>query len=190
MSLESAVSCVDRALASNPNCSAGLVAQKRVIGIPKGPSAGPEILAILHVDDPCFGCWYGHVLSHPQANGRFVSLIVWSSVFINAPTVPLLFQRFHYWIKDRLEYHPCCVQNADDAYFESDSIEDAAVALSRMIMRFDIDKRRGDDDSQYAVSPPELRIISIYGLKGAVEANGSPPPIPMPNKLTLVNNQE
>ena len=46
----------------------------------------------------------------------------------------------------RLEYQPCCVQNHEVAFAEIASFADAITALIRMIRRFDIDKRWGDED--------------------------------------------
>ena len=79
----------------------------------------------------------------------FVSQIVWTDKFINAENVPLLFQRFHYWIKDRLEYHPCTVQDADDAYVESNCLEVAGYELARIITKFDIYKRAAFEGADF-----------------------------------------
>lgn len=190
MSLESAVSKVEEALRQNRHCSSGLMARKGVFGIRNGPSGGPEILTLIYADDQFFGYWYGHVVWHPKNENVIVSLLVWTSEFINAPTVPLLFRRFHYWIRDRLKYRPCSVQNADDAYRESGSIEEAANSLAKMIGNFDIDKRCGDEYGPYAISPPELRILGIYGLADTKDSDGCYPPIPMPTPLTAVGIPE
>lgn len=112
-----------------------------------------------------FGFWYGHIQRHPR-RPLFVSQIVWTDRLINAQTVPLLFRRFHYWIKDRLEYQPCAVQSAGDAYAESDSLEAAADALILMIERFDIDRRTGFEGTGFEDSRPEIRITEVYGLMG------------------------
>lgn len=188
MSLESAVFEVEDALRKNQHCSSGMLAQNRVFGIQHGPSGGPEILALIYADDPFFGYWYGHVVQHPKNLEMIVSLLVWTSKFINAPTVPLLFRRFHYWIKDRLEYHPCSVQNADDAYCECRSLEEGAGSLARMIGNFNLDRRRGDEYGPYAISPPELRILTIYGLADTRDKSGCFPAVPMPTPLTAVEN--
>jgi len=190
MSLESAVYCVEAALNRNHNCAAGLVTQTRVFAVPRGPSGAAEILALLYADDSFFGYWYGHIVRHPQDTTLFVSLIVWSDKLVNAQNVPLFFKRFHYWIKDRLEYHPCAVQNADDAYQESRSIENAASKLARMIARFDLDKRRGDEYGLFADSPPELRILNVYGLNDARNERGYYPPFPKSMHLSFVKNPQ
>lgn len=188
MSLESAVRCVDAALNRNQCCATGLVTQKRVFGIPCGPSGDVEIIAVLYADDSWFGYWYGHIIRHPKNPSIFVSLLVWSDKLVNAQTVPLFFQRFHYWIKDRLEHHCCTVQNADDAYQESVSIEQAANNLSRMISRFDIEKRSGDEYGHYAESPPELRILNVYGLADTRDEHGCYPSFPLPTALSAVKS--
>lgn len=190
MSLESSVLCVETALSRNTRCSSGLVAQNRVFGIHRGPSEGAEILAIIYADDSFFGYWYGHIVQHPQDTAVFVSLIVWSDKLVNAQNVPLLFKRFHYWIKDRLEYHPCAIQNANDAYQESRSIENAASNLARMVARFDLDSRRGDEYGLFANSPPELRILNVYGLNDARNERGYYPPFPKPMPLSFVKNPQ
>ena len=186
MSLVSAISCVEAALSRSKKCSTGLTAQARVFGIEKGPSTGPEILATLYLDDPFFGFWYGHILQHPRDRRVFVSQVVWTDKFINAGNVSLLFQRFHYWIKDRLEYHPCGVQNADDAYAESHCVEAAATALALMIEQFDVDKRAGFEGSGFEDSPTEGRVVEIYGLADKQDKRNKFPPVPMPTALKLV----
>ncbi len=123
--LESSVRTVEEALLASPSCSTGLVVAQRTFGIPVGPSGGPEILAVIHVDD--FAYWYGHVVQHPKKENTFVALLVWSEKIVNATNVPLLFRRFHYWVKDRLCYEPCTIQHEDDAYAECASVKMAAV---------------------------------------------------------------
>jgi hypothetical protein len=173
-----AVERIEAALARSKGCVAGLAAQRRAFSVDVGPSGGPEILATIFVDDPFFGFWYGHIQRHPR-RPLFVSQIVWTDRLINAQTVPLLFRRFHYWIKDRLEYQPCAVQSAGDAYAESDSLEAAADALILMIERFDIDRRTGFEGTGFEDSRPEIRITEVYGLMGAMGQDGSFPPVPM-----------
>lgn len=185
---------VQSALDASKTCTAGLTGQTRVFGIERGPSGGPEILAVLYLDDPTFGFWYGHILRHPQKPGVFVALIVWSSQFINATNVPLLFRRFHYWIKVRLKYRSCVVQAPDDAYAEASRLDSAAAALIQMIHRFDIDKRIGWEGAPYEFDRPEVRSLWIYGLGGIETAPGSGhgpfPPVPMPTELKLVGAPE
>jgi len=176
----SAVDRIEAALARSKSCASGLAARGRAFSMDAGPFGGPEILATIFLDDPFFGFWYGHILPHPRRPAVFVSQIVWTDRFINAQTVPLLFRRFHYWIKDRLEYQPCAVQSAGDAYAESDSLEAAADALILMIERFDIDRRTGFEGTGYEDSRPETRITEVYGLLGAMGQDGSFPPVPMP----------
>lgn len=183
MNLVSAMPCIEAAIEAallrSEKCAAGLTGHSRVFGMDVGPSGGPEVLATLFLDDPFFGFWYGHIQRHPR-RPVFVSQIIWTSRFINAQTVPLLFRRFHYWIKDRLEYQPCAVQSDTDAYAEADSLEAAADALILMIERFDIDRRTGFDGSGYEDSRFDTRITGVYGLLGAMERDGSFPPVPMP----------
>lgn len=189
MNFNPLISRIENSLARNAHCSAGLIAQNLVFGIQHGPSGGPEILAVIYADDSFFGYWYGHILRHPEKPKVFVSLIVWSNKLVNASNVPLLFRRFHYWIKDRLEYHPCAVQSFDDAYQESSSLQGATECLAQMIKQFSLDKRQGFEGSDYESSPPEMRIINIYGLVDTQDANGRYPAIPMPTLLRSVKTQ-
>ncbi len=193
MSLASSMKQIQAALDTSSDCSAGLTGQKQVFGIERGPSGGPEILAALYLDDPTFGFWYGHILRHPKKPGAYVALIVWTDQFINATNVPLLFRRFHYWVKIRLKYRHCLVQSPDDAYAEARSLDSAASSLIQMIRRFDIDKRIGWEGSPYEYDKSEPRIVLIYGLGGIESAPGSDhgpfPPVPMPTELRLVGVQ-
>jgi hypothetical protein len=184
--LAAAVAGIEKSLADNPSCTGGLWIRNRVFGIAEGPSGGPEILALLQADDSFFKYWYGHVLRHPQRPRTYVSLLVWSAALPNAKTVPLLFRRFHYWMKVRQNYHPCAVQYSDDAYDESATLAGAAANLERMIRRFDVDKRWGEEDGEYADSPPELRILDVYEFVTSMSKEGCYPPLPMPTPLTLV----
>lgn len=186
--LEYAVEIVDKALTNNLLCSSGLLAQKRALGITLGPSGGPEILAFLYADDPHMGYWYAHALRHPKNSENFVSLIVWSDKLVNASNARLFFQRFHYWMKVRLEYHTCSIQNSDDAYEETTSIFNAACSLAEMIRRFDIEKRWPGEEGPYSNSPDELRILNVYGLEESRDENGRYPPAPTITPLFVVRN--
>lgn len=190
MSLASAKQVLENSLQHAKNCSCGLVAQERVFAIERGPSGGQELLVTVFLDDPMFGFWYGHVLPHPAKERVHVALLVRSDKFINAPSVPLLFRRFWYWVKDRLEYHPCTIQQHDDAFAEAGSVELAAIALSRMISVFEIDRRTGFDGSDYQNDPCELRIFGIYGIADSLSASGTFPPIPVVTPLKLVGNPD
>jgi hypothetical protein len=184
--LAAAITGIEKSLAGNPSCTGGLWIRNRVFGIGKGPSGGPEILALLHADDSFFKYGYGHVLRHPHRPKTYVSLLVWSDELPNAKTVPLLFQRFHYWMKVRQSYYPCAIQSPDDAYDESATLAGAAVNLERMIRRFEVDKRWGEEDGDYADSPPELRILDVYEFVASVDKDGCYPPLPSLTPLTLV----
>lgn len=185
--LELSVRAVEEALLASPGCSAGLVVAQQAFGIPVGPSGSPEILAIVHVDD--FAYWYGHVMRHPQKEKTYVALLVWSEKMVNATNVPLLFRRFHYWVKDRLCYEPCTVQHEDDAYAECGSLKMAAFNLAGMIRRFHIDLRWPDENGPQANDPVEMRILGIYGLKGAMREDGTYPPLPIATRLATVGTQ-
>lgn len=187
MSLDSALRTIEAALAASSDCCTGLVVTKKAFGVHAGPSGGPEIVAILHADG--FHYWYGHVMRHPKKGDAFVALLVWSEKLVDAPNVPLFFRRFHYWIKDRLCYEPCAVQQDGDAYAERPSIETAALSLAKMIRRFHIDLRWPDEDGPHAKDPAEMRVLGIYGLEGAMREDGTYPPLPMATRLAAVRNQ-
>lgn len=179
---------IERALTKNPHCGCGLLLKQRAFALEQGPSGRPEALALLFADDSFLGYWYGHVQATPSGDG-FVALLVWSRRLVNAVQVPLLFQRFHYWMRVRLEYEPCSVQAEGDAYAEAATLEQAVRDLERMIARFDIVKRWPDEVGPYASSPLEMRILGIYGMKDHRDANGLYPPVPMHMPLRIVANR-
>ncbi|MDD5394321.1 MAG: hypothetical protein PHE17_15005 [Thiothrix sp.] len=173
---------VESALAGNPNCTTGLFTTNRVVGIQKGPSGGEEILALLYADDPWFGYWYGHILRHPKNREVFVSLLAWSVHLPNAPTVPLFFRRFHYWVIERGAHHLCTVQDHNDAYQESFSLGGAAANLAKIIGCFSLEKRSGDEYGPYADDPVEFAYPWRLGLRAEEH------PFPISSPLTVVKN--
>lgn len=192
--LEAAIRRIEKSLVRNPQCGASIWARPGVRGIAKGPSGGPEILALVRADDSFFGYWFGHIMRHPEKPRTYVSLLVMTEELPNADTVPLLFRRFHHWMKVEQRYNPCLVQNRDDAYEESVSLEGAAANLARMIRRFDIAKRCPDEDGEYYDSPSELRILDVYEFVASMDNNGYKDkdgrhtPLPMPTPLRLVKD--
>lgn len=186
MSLLSSIRGIQDALDASRSCQTGITASGRAFGVETGPSGGAEILATLYLDDPFWGFWYGHIQQHPEKNGTYVSLIVWTEKFINAGTVPLLFKRFHYWIGRRFFYEPCSIQRIDDAYRETTTIDEAALALIQMIAAFDLDKRSGIAGTGYEDSPVEMRICEVYGLPADREHDA--PLLPMPARLAVVRS--
>lgn len=176
---------LERAIRNNPRCGGGLLVAGRAFAIDRGPSGGPEALALLFADDSFQGYWYGHVLPLP-ASSRFAALLAWSKCLVNAGTVPLLFRRFHYWMRVRLQYEPCSVQAEDDAYAEAANFQAAVFKLETIIARFDIARRWPAEDGPFASSPPEMRILDLYGLEDHRNENGAYPPVPMPTPLRIV----
>lgn len=136
MDISLAIQYLRKIVEEELNCNAGIAAQRFVVGMEAGPSGGPELLVTLHIDDSFWGFWYGHILQHPRKPETFVALIVWTDKFMNGPRVPLLFQRFHYWIGERLSYQPCAVQGVNDAYEECSSLKLAVLAMDRIIRCF------------------------------------------------------
>ena len=179
------VARLERAIADNPHCQGGLLTMPRAFAIDRGPSGDAEALALLFAGDSFQGYWYGHVQATP-ASGHFVAVLVWSKFLVNAGTVPLLFRRFHYWMRVRLQYEPCSVQAEDDAYVEADSFDQAVAGLESIIRRFDLAKRWPAEDGPFASSPPEMRVLTLYGLEDHRDANGVYPPVSMPSPLRLM----
>ena len=187
--LQFCMAMVNSALNSNPKCYTGILIQKKVFGVPIGPSGATEILGLIYADDPTFGYWYAHIMEHPDKPKVFVSAIVWSTKLVNAPSTQLQFERFRYWIMDRLEYEPCLSQRDGDVYSESKSLIGAATELAMMIIEFDIKKRCECDGKLADGSQADNRILSVYGMTGAFDENGAWPPPPMPTFLKVVRNQ-
>lgn len=169
--------CIQDAIASNAGCSAGILGRAEVLETASGPSGGPELLALLFIDEQHLGYWYGHIRKHPRS-GKFLALIVRMSVFVNAPTLPLLFSRFDYWTRIRLAYTPCAVQRLHDAYAETDSYECAAATLADMIERFNIEHRGPEEDSPHHDDRLEMRVMSVFGIEDHADENGVLPPPP------------
>lgn len=187
--LESSVQIVKSSLSASLGSADGLFVQKNTFGTHQGPSGGPEVLALIFADDPVFGYWYGHVLQHPKRRATYVAAIVWTKKLVEAPSVPLLFARFHYWIKDRLEYEPCSTQLNGDVYCEAANLPAAASCLARMIREFELGKRAGSEGTAFESSPVDLRVLDIYGSEGAFDENGGwgPPPMTMPLAVVKKN---
>lgn len=151
----------------------GVLARERVVWSSRGPSGGAEILCLIYADDPILGYWYGHVLQHPRNEDKFVSLIVWSNLLIDANNHHLVLKRFHYWIKGRLRYTPCLIQNSNDAYSEAENLLEASIKLASMITRFEVKKRNPlflTENSDQVLF--EDRILQVYGMKDISDMNG------------------
>lgn len=188
--LNSCESIIENALQTNPHCSSGLMMRQNVFSTMCGPSGASEILALIYADDPSFGYFYGHILQHPSKPFLYVAVIVWTKKCINAPTVSLLFKRFHYWIKDRLEYEPCTSQKDGDCYAENPTLFGSTHDLAKMIVDFRLEKRYGYDGSGHESDPVDLRVADIYGMMGSFDEQGRcVSSLPMPSPLSLVRNR-
>jgi hypothetical protein len=162
------------------------VIRQSVISTPCGPSGAPEILALIYADDPSYGYFYGHIITHPNKPSTIATAIVWSNKLVNATHVQLQFARFHYWIKDRLEYEPCSSQRDGDVYAESDNFIGAAHNLISMIDEFELERRYAYEGSPYHESLVDMRVIDLYGMTGKFDKNGAYDPPPMPVALYAV----
>ncbi len=160
MDLHKSIQIIEKALERAPGCTVGLLGQKRVFGVQKGPSGGPEILAALCLDYDFFSFFYGHILQHPQNANKYVALLISTKNFINAGDHDALFKLFHYRTRECRDSQVCTVQNENDAYAEADTLESAVVALEHMIVNFSIEKRSDFDES-----PMEFRVLEACGFK-------------------------
>lgn len=184
--LNSGVQIVDSALNTALNLSSGLLIQRKTFGILRGPSGGPELLALIYADDPVFGYWYGHALRHPRRKKIFVAVIVRSNKLVEASSVPLLFARFHYWMTGRLQYEPCYSQRNGDVYDEADSLNSAASRLACMIQEFKLEERSELAESHFEGSHVDSRVLEVYGMEGDFDEDGGWGPPPMPTPLAIV----
>ena len=164
MDLHKSIQIIEKALERAPGCTAGLLGQKRVFGVQKGPSGGPEILAALCLDYDFFSFFYGHILQHPQNSNKYVALLISTKNFINASDHDALFKLFHYRTRECRDSQMCTIQAENDAYAEADCLESAASALEHMIVNFDIEKRSLFDDA-FDCSTAEFRTLEICGFK-------------------------
>ena len=159
------------AIKANPDCTAGQFGRNAVFETGCGPSGDPELLALLRADG-AGGYWYGHIRRNPTAIG-YVALLVNMEVFVNAPSIPLLFDRFDYWACKRARYEPCIVQAPGDAYAEADTYEAAVAALARIVSRFDLAVCDPPEEAYSRALSLELRIVNILG-NSLGDANTSP----------------
>jgi len=164
MDLHKSIQIIEKALERAPGCTVGLLGQKRVFGVQKGPSGGPEILAALCLDYDFFEFYYGHILQHPQNASKYVSLLICTKNFINASDIDSLFKLFHCRTRECRDSQMCTIQCENDAYAEADCLESAASALEHMIINFDIKKRSLFDDA-FDCSTAEFRTLEICGFK-------------------------
>lgn len=177
---------IEAAICANPACNVGLLCIPRVFEISRGPSGGPELLTLAFADEQHRGYWYGHIRPMPGIEGKqFVSVIACLKVFVNAPTVPLLFQRFDYWTRIRLKYEPCTVQGSEDAFRLSKTYSEAVRALSFMLTKFEYEKRSPEPESPFYCCHDEMRILEVFGMENFMGADGSFPAPPMPHSLRL-----
>lgn len=181
---------IEAAICANPACNVGLLCTPRVLEINRGPSGGPELLTLAFADEQHRGYWYGHIrLVRGIEGDQFVSVIARLNIFVNAPTVPLLFQRFDYWTRIRLKYEPCTVQNSEDAFRLSETYSEAVSALSSMLLKFDYEKRSPEPESAFYHCADEMRILEVFGMEDFMDADGSFPAPPMPQPLRLVRGR-
>ena len=179
---------VQRALTENPQCEAGLMHQNRVLTTQRGPSGGPELLALVHADSRYADqYWYAHIKRRHDAQGYF-SLLVSCEKLVNATSSDLLFRRYHHWTEVDPKILPTVVQRSDDAFMETSCLVDAAFALVEIISRFDLQKRSGWEGSGHEHDEADLRILCAYNVFDIISAEETPPLPPIAPKLALVKS--
>lgn len=156
------IQLIEETIVANPRCQLGLMLQPRAFYREKD---SPELLTLIFADDPSRHYFYGHVLTHPHQPDCFVAILAWSKKFINAPTVPLYFARYRFWMEERGEYELCVAQTPEDVYGESASFSGAVWLLKKMIDRFDFESRFVPGECPDEVySRTDRRILCIYGI--------------------------
>jgi len=148
---------VFEALLHNPTCKAGLACCQDVIFSGKGPSGGPEILALIHDNSALdtYGYWYGHVLHHPADAGRCLVYLYQCNILFNASDVFVLLGRYHSWLQVDIE-------PAEDAAvfvvaLENGDFGNGADQLTMLIKEFSPDKHW---PNSYKAARPALDIIA------------------------------
>lgn len=133
-----------------------------------GPTGGPEALCLLESDTKTQSFWYGYVCKHPEKR-YFVSVIVYSKAFVDAHDKALLFARFDYWMRKRLNYEPCVADGFHEVYRESIDFSSAVRKLQEMVFQ-----RWSDRDNNGL----DMRIIDVFGMVSFKDKDGVYPPCP------------
>lgn len=180
------LSRIRKNLADNPCTVPCLFFRDRVLMTEHGPMSadgGKELLVL--VDGGIQrGFWYGHVLKVKGQNGEdyWVALIVRSGQAIDAPTVPLVFERYYHHMRIRSNYSPLYADDEEDVFAVRDNFDDACLALAEMIRRFDPSKRMEREIDSMEYIKPEGRLdprsLDVYGLCGQMDENGGFPSPP------------
>lgn len=158
---------IEDAIKTNPACEIGIMNNCSAFYTPSGPSGQSELLALLYAGERSGGgwqgeYWYGYIGCPMGRADICVALLAWATLYINAPSNDLLFERFHYWMRQG-KFHPCTVTRCDEAYAEAATFDEAVILLAAMIKGFD--SRRlgaGGNTIPEANEFPETRIFNVF----------------------------
>lgn len=155
--LEAYAGKIFEALLQNPECKGGLTFLQDVIFSGKGPSGGPEILAVIHDNSALdsYGYWYGHVLLDPADTTRCLMYLYQCSMLFNASDTFVLLSRYHSWLQVDIE-------PAEDAAvfvvpLENGNFRNGAEQLAKLIREFSPDKHW---PNAYKALSPGFNIIA------------------------------
>jgi hypothetical protein len=139
-----------------------LFAPSQVFTTDLGPSAGPELIALISADD-LWGdrFWYGHVFCHPDTR-QYVAGIFYSKRFINGCTEELLFQRLYHWTVLNPQVGPVVSQRDGDSFSSKSSFAEAVSDLCAMIASFDKKRRTSGDGCVTTQNEFDRRILDCY----------------------------
>ncbi|OFC35776.1 hypothetical protein [Acidithiobacillus caldus] len=177
---------IRKSLAENPFTVPCLLFRERLLVTEHGPMSDDNDKELLVLVDGGIQTEYvyGHVLKVKGRKGEdfWVALLVRSGEAIDAPTIPLVFERYYNYMRLRSEFYPMYAQDREDLFASRTNFEDACLALAEMIRRFDPGKRFEKEIGLAEYQAPEgicdLRFTDIYGLCGNMDENGGFPPIP------------
>ncbi len=171
-----AIQEINRALAANVQCAPGILARDRWVLTPIGElSYLNDRELFVQVSTAIYGNWYGHVLrliDTKDGGQQWAAVLVQTGAKIDAPDVETLFRRVRYYLAGQSRYEPPWAQEKEDVFAIRSSFDDAALALARMIERFDI-LNRANVDYDFAAytkppSPtghPDCSCMNVYGLR-------------------------
>lgn len=161
---------IEEAVSKNPHCKAGAFGALRAYFYPQHKNLVterleyPELLALLNMTEEG-GYWYAYIGNSLKFNGSYVSLIVRVSDFINCEYAENLFGHFCSMTTSLGKYHPCKIQNSDDAYAEANNFQSAVKTLITMIQRFDPALRDPDFPSPHYTDSYEMRVFDYFGFR-------------------------
>jgi len=143
----------------------------RVLSIEIGPSGGPELLCLIRSDVVHQRFWYGAVRRHPQRQ-VFSACIVYMHVLVDGDAPDVVFERFDYWTRVRLEYEVCKPTDLGSIYAEAPNFEKAVDCLATMIDQFGNDclPEVGAD-----ISSNDFKLLEVYGMTDHRDKNGGYP---------------